>query len=205
MKIILCLLMTFSITCSIHAEELENKLYLKNGSIVNCKVIEYEPSKQIKIRISDGSLLVYQVDQIEKIVTDSSVIKQFDTKYQNFKNGYLEFGGYFFTPGDLNIGLGWWNNNFGARISCGNLDEKYGVQLDLGWVFYDNIQTRQSLNIAVSGFENKFENRNFVGAGPVYNLNTYGFHLEAGILVGNTNYHSPWRYWLQVGYMYCFR
>ena len=42
-------------------------VYLKNGSVIKCIVIEQNLGKNIKIQTSDGSIYVYTYDQIEKI------------------------------------------------------------------------------------------------------------------------------------------
>ena len=43
-------------------------VYLKNGSIIKGKVIEMVPGKEIKVQTNDGSLFVYQMDEVDKVV-----------------------------------------------------------------------------------------------------------------------------------------
>jgi len=42
-------------------------LYLKNGSVIKCTVIEQVMGQSVKIRTSDGSIYVYKMEEIEKI------------------------------------------------------------------------------------------------------------------------------------------
>ena len=42
-------------------------VHLKNGSVIKGVIVEQVPSKQLKIETSDGSVFVYQMDEIEKM------------------------------------------------------------------------------------------------------------------------------------------
>ena len=52
--------------------EEQDVLYLKNGSIIRGKIIEMLPDKTVKIRTADGSLFVYQMTEVEKIVMEEA-------------------------------------------------------------------------------------------------------------------------------------
>lgn len=52
-------------------------VYLKNGSVIRGSVIEEIPGKTIKIQTADGSVFVYQMDQVVK-VTKAPAIHQAD-------------------------------------------------------------------------------------------------------------------------------
>ena len=41
-------------------------IYLKNGSVIKGKIIEMNPSGNLKIETADGSLFVYRMDEIKK-------------------------------------------------------------------------------------------------------------------------------------------
>ncbi len=187
------------------AEQTTQILYLKNGSVIKCNVIEFDPAKQIKIKTSDGSVYVYEANQIDKLSSDINAEQQTNNNSSNNRTSYTEFGAYILTPGGFNIGIGQWNNDIGLRFSIGSTGTIVGGEVEFGWVLYDQIKTRQSINIALAGLSTFEGSDAFFGVGPVYNLNTHGFHLETGLLVGNTTFESPVQLWLQIGYMYCFR
>lgn len=52
------------------AQNLKECVYLKNGSIIKGTILEQVPDGNIKIRTSDGSVFVYEFDQVEKITRD---------------------------------------------------------------------------------------------------------------------------------------
>jgi len=45
-------------------------VYLKDGSVIRGLVVEQIPDKSIKIEIYDGSVFVYNIDQVEKITKE---------------------------------------------------------------------------------------------------------------------------------------
>lgn len=87
-------------------------VYLKNGSIIRGIVIEHIPNSNIKIRTADGSIFVYQTDEVERI-TKEPVPKQsgsvFGSSYssngQGMQTGYkgiIELG-YAIGVGDYDL------------------------------------------------------------------------------------------------------
>ena len=52
------------------AQETQDVVYLKNGSIIRGVVIEQVPGKSIKIRTGDGSVFVYNMDDIARITKE---------------------------------------------------------------------------------------------------------------------------------------
>ena len=61
---------TFILTSAALAQETQDVVYLKNGSIVRGMVIEQVPGKSLKIKTSDGSIFVYTMDEVEKITKE---------------------------------------------------------------------------------------------------------------------------------------
>lgn len=45
-------------------------IYLKNGSILRGVIVEMVPNQQIKLQTKDGSLFVYRMDEVEKMVKE---------------------------------------------------------------------------------------------------------------------------------------
>lgn len=50
--------------------QLQDFVYLKNGSIIKGLIIEQIPNSQIKIQTKDGSIFVFKMDEIEKITKE---------------------------------------------------------------------------------------------------------------------------------------
>ena len=57
--------------CSaLFSKEYIDVVHLKNGSIIKGIIIEQIPNKTIKIETSGGSIFVYQMDEVIKIVKE---------------------------------------------------------------------------------------------------------------------------------------
>ena len=48
-------------------------LYLKNGSVIKGEILEFNMGGNVKIQTSDGSLFVYETDQVDKLEKESDV------------------------------------------------------------------------------------------------------------------------------------
>lgn len=67
---LLILTLFVSVIAFSQQNNLVDVVYLKNGSILRGIIIEQVPNEQIKLQTSDGSVFVYQTDEIEKIVRE---------------------------------------------------------------------------------------------------------------------------------------
>lgn len=47
-------------------------IYLKNGSIIKGRIVEQVPNKSITLETNDGSIFVYQMDDVEKLVHEKA-------------------------------------------------------------------------------------------------------------------------------------
>lgn len=52
------------------AQEMQDVVYLKNGSIIRGMVVEQVPGKSIKVKTADGSVFVYAMDEVERIAKE---------------------------------------------------------------------------------------------------------------------------------------
>jgi TM2 domain-containing membrane protein YozV len=62
--------------CYSQQEELQDIVYLKNGSIIRGDIVEQVPGQSIKIRTADGSVFVYQMGEVEKITKEAPVTSE---------------------------------------------------------------------------------------------------------------------------------
>ena len=53
------------------AADLEEVVYLKNGSIIHGIIVEQVPNQSIKIQTKDGNLFVFNMDEIQKITKEA--------------------------------------------------------------------------------------------------------------------------------------
>lgn len=66
-KLLLLLTLLLSISTYVAAQNYTEVVYLKNGSIIKGVIIEQVPNVSLKIKTSDGSLIICQMSDVEKI------------------------------------------------------------------------------------------------------------------------------------------
>lgn len=64
------------LTSAAFAQEMQDVVYLKNGSIIRGLVIEQVPGKSLKIRTRDGSVFGYSMEEVERITKETPVEPQ---------------------------------------------------------------------------------------------------------------------------------
>ena len=108
MKKVLFMLLLFigSIATSV-AQNVQEVVYLKNGSVVRGVVIEQVPGVSLKIQTSDGSIFAYQMSEVDKITKESTKHKNGNTLNLNNNSGN-ESGYKGFIDLGYTIGVGDW-------------------------------------------------------------------------------------------------
>jgi hypothetical protein len=140
MKLILqisCVLLLLCGTLTAQAQEEEQVLYLKNGSIIRGDLIEHT-QEVVKMRIYGGSILVFPASEVVKIVSEPRFVPQ-NRRYKGDFN-IKEHGFYQTLSGGI-LFRRYENNNFQARYSAGyhfNRHLAVGLQtginsLDFSW------------------------------------------------------------------------
>lgn len=108
-KILLMMLFVLGGITTGFAQNVQEVVYLKNGSVVRGVVVEQIPGQSLKIQTSDGSIFAYQMDEVIKITKEAgkSLYGQNSTFNNNTGNkpGYKGFVdlGYIFGVGDYGI------------------------------------------------------------------------------------------------------
>ncbi len=54
------------------AQQIQEVVYLKNGSVIRGTIIEQIPNSSLKIQTNDGSIFAYEMNEVEKITKESS-------------------------------------------------------------------------------------------------------------------------------------
>lgn len=74
MRKLLFSLLCFITTIGAYSQNnLEEVVYLKNGSIIRGTIIEQIPNESLKIQTKDGNIFVYKSDEIEKLTKEAIV------------------------------------------------------------------------------------------------------------------------------------
>jgi hypothetical protein len=121
MKKILLFFAFLMFVCAGYAQNYQEVVYLKNGSVIRGTVIEQAPGAYIKVQTSDGSVFAYNYSDVEKIVKDGTVAK---SKSYNRSNSGLRLGYKGFVDFGYSVGVG----DYGAdRIE---FSTTHGVQIN---------------------------------------------------------------------------
>jgi len=100
----------------------QDVVYLKNGSIIRGTIIEQVPNVSLKIETADKSVMVYKMDEIEKISKELiQNVSGTSNKSSGLKSGYL---------GILNVGYGFGVGHDSKGIDFGKFDFINGYQFN---------------------------------------------------------------------------
>ncbi len=98
MKYIATLIVTLFVSFALvgQATNLEEVVYLKNGSIIRGTIIEQVPNQSIKIQTKDGSIFAYSMNEVEKITkeTPKAELSAQPVSKKNFDNSKVKEKGY---------------------------------------------------------------------------------------------------------------
>lgn len=70
----------------------QDVVYLKNGSVIKGSVLEIVPDQSIKLQTSDGSIFVYQMNEVDRIQRDAKNSQTQQTFEEDEPENYLERG-----------------------------------------------------------------------------------------------------------------
>lgn len=79
-KSILFLSLLFMVTKLFTQSELQDVVYLKDGSIIRGTIVELIPDVSLKIETRDGSVFVYTMEQVMKVMKEPSKFSSFQQK-----------------------------------------------------------------------------------------------------------------------------
>ena len=100
-KLLLLLTLLLSISTYVAAQNYTEVVYLKNGSIIKGVIIEQVPNVSLKIKTGDGSLIICQMNEVEKIIKEERYTRDYRTDIDNRKaarntlkgyKGFVDFG-----------------------------------------------------------------------------------------------------------------
>ena len=100
-KLLLLLTLLLSISTYVAAQNYTEVVYLKNGSVIKGVIIEQVPNVSLKIKTGDGSLIICQMNDVEKIIKEERYTRDYRTDIDNRKaarntlkgyKGFIDFG-----------------------------------------------------------------------------------------------------------------
>lgn len=119
----------------IFAQQMEDVLYLKNGSIIRGIIIEQTPNVSIKIKTKDGSIFAYRYDEIEKFAKE-------EIKGSLYGEVEKKIGSHGFTSKHFYIspkaGYGNWGSvTYGFSMDYA-ISNYFGIGLDVAYTSWDD-------------------------------------------------------------------
>lgn len=93
-KLLLVLTLLLSISTYVAAQNYTEVVYLKNGSIIKGVIIEQVPNVSLKIKTSDGSLIICQMSDVTKITKEERYTRDYRKDTNDRKTARKTLKGY---------------------------------------------------------------------------------------------------------------
>lgn len=127
-KIILILLIFLGTMNFVFANSVD-VLYFKNGNVIRGEIVEFMPNDYLRIMLNDGTELLFNISEIERIVkeqTDKPITKnEYIQKYRGYIG--LSFG--------QSIPVGKYINHYDRKLGTGN----HISLINIGYRITDNV------------------------------------------------------------------
>ncbi|WP_297625831.1 hypothetical protein [uncultured Rikenella sp.] len=107
--LLVCLVALVSSTGFAQNSNLQDVIYLKNGSVIRGAIIEQVPGESLKIETRDGNIFVYQMDEISKMTREHNSI----SSYSGSNRLSAKSAGY---AGSIEAGYGIGVSGYGGRF-----------------------------------------------------------------------------------------
>lgn len=106
MRSVWLLAVLFLTAIRVQAQDLQEVVYLKNGSIIRGVIIEQTPNVSLKIRTPDGSIFAYKMEEVEKITKETTLDVRYGRRHrgEGLSAGYRGFVDLGFTVGTGTFG-----------------------------------------------------------------------------------------------------
>jgi hypothetical protein len=126
---------------TVYSQQMEDVVYLKNGSIIRGIIIEQVPNVSLKIKTKDGSVFAYKIEEVEKMTKEETKGSLYTetSKLGNdgFRSGKFLVG--------LKAGYGDWGSlTYGFNLEIG-VSDYFGIALDGAYTSWDDSYNNYSL------------------------------------------------------------
>lgn len=161
----------FVCTAVTHTQQMEDVIYLKNGSIIHGIIIEQIPNVSVKIKTKEGNVFAYKYEEIEKFTKEE--IK--GSLYTD--NDYKKIGEYGFKAKKYFIGPKAGYGDWGTVT--------YGFSLDYAVSNYFGI----GIDAAYTTWEDNAYSFPYYDTATGYTTYTMKYSYDLIGLLANTSYH----------------
>jgi hypothetical protein len=152
-KLTFTVLMIFLAIAGYSQSGYRDTVYLKNGSVIKGIIIEQVPNKQIKIETSDGSVLVYGMDEIEKISNEK--IAEIPPHRNNARTDFFmsTVKGNVLLSGSTKLSFSSLTNEVDEELDSDVDVKEFSFNSSLGYFIEDNLALAFSFSYEVSRSE----------------------------------------------------
>lgn len=117
----------------VYSQQMEDVIYLRNGTIIHGIIIEQVPNVSIKIKTKDGNVFAFKMEEVDKMTKE-------ETSHDYLTNT-TKFGTDGFRSGKFLIGLkagygDWGSVTYGASFEYA-ISEYLGISLDGAYTTWD--------------------------------------------------------------------
>jgi hypothetical protein len=128
--------LAFVLVCNISygQNNMEDVVYLKNGSVIRGIIIEQVPNQSIKIQTKDRNVFVFKFDEIEKMTKENLPV---DNSYNNSKATDFKKSG-FINVTEINYSLGVGDVIVG-NYTYKNVDNSFGFRTINGYQLNEHL------------------------------------------------------------------
>lgn len=148
---------------------MEDVVYLKNGSVIRGIIIEQIPNKSIKIQTRDGNILAYDFGEVEKITKEESKVSLLENRTKH--GGRIGFLAGYGTED-------WYKLGFGGRVGG-----VFGPGMYAGGAFVYHLGTSE--NLSFYGYSVKVTVRTFYVAAEL------GYEARVNEILSIRPYTAP--------------
>lgn len=184
-RILVLLLVVFATTLLFTQNNLQDVVYLKNGSVIRGVIIEQILNKSIKIETADRSVFVYQMDEIEKMTKEQRLVNRAHNS-SGLKRGYrgiVELG-YGISADDNPVDFAKLNIINGYQFN-----PYFSLGLGTGVRYYYDSYSELTMVPVFADFRVNFINRKvspYISAGVGYSFNATDDFAGAGMYFDST-------------------
>ena len=120
-------------------------VHLKNGSIIKGVIVEQIPNKQLKIETADGSVFVYQMDEIEKMAKEQIGNSGMRRINQNSNYSSPTAKGKIIVSGSSSLGYSSMtnetrgNSGYGGSLNSKEDINQFDFKPSIGWFIADGL------------------------------------------------------------------
>lgn len=150
-KTVCCIGLLFICIGTIHSQQMEDVLYLKNGSVIRGMIIEQTPNVSVKIKTKDGSVFAYRYEEIEKFVKEEIKGSLYGDEYKKLGTDGFVAKKYYISP---KAGYGDWGNvTYGLSFEYA-VSNYFGIGIDGAYTAWDDAAYSFSDYDTSSGYTN---------------------------------------------------